>query len=75
MKEEQVIITRWIRKKDIPIPSEFFREDELLCSMIEKYCEDLNLTPIYIDRNIAIFSNEYKGSYFEEDKPNNVEYK
>ena len=67
MKEEQVAITRWSRKKDNVLPESVFSDDELLCTIIVNYCKDQGLNPIFIDRNIAIFPKEYKGAYYKKD--------
>lgn len=45
------------RNKNILIPSNLIRKDEILTEGINQYCDNNKLNPIYTDDCIAIFEN------------------
>ena len=49
-------IAKTNRNTNVLIPGELIRKEEILVNGIEQYCENNNLNPIFIDNNIAIFS-------------------
>lgn len=49
------------------IPQELIRNDELLVEGIEQYCNSNKLNPVYIDSNIAIFSDHLLMSLYEDE--------
>ena len=52
-----VTILKTTRSSDKKIPTELIREDEPLVNGIINYCNQYELTPIYIDNSVAIFSD------------------
>lgn len=55
------------RNKDILIPKELIRNDEFLTEGINQYCQDNNLSPIFIDDCVAIFDNELLIACYEQE--------
>jgi len=45
------------RNKNVLIPSNLIRNDEVLTEGINQYCDNNKLNPIYIDDCVAIFEN------------------
>lgn len=55
MSDIKIIKTN--RSKATLIPKELIRDDETLSLGIEQYCQENKLSPIYIDKCIAIFTD------------------
>lgn len=60
-------IAKTNRNFDILIPEDLIRKEKLLIDGIEQYCEKNNLNPIFIDNNIAIFSDHLLIAFYEDE--------
>lgn len=60
-------IVKTTRDKNVMIPKELIRNDEILTEGINQYCETNNLQPIFIDDCIAIFDNELLIACYEQE--------
>lgn len=57
-----------ICKGDVfPIGDNVFNDSTLLSECINRYMDEKQLNPIYIDKNVAIFKKYYLAAFFEKD--------
>jgi hypothetical protein len=50
-------IVKTSRNKEVLIPQELIRNDEILTEGINQYCSTNNLNPVFIDDCVAIFDD------------------
>lgn len=67
LKTMNIKIIKTNRNKNVLIPQQLIRNDEILTEGINQYCKKNNLDPIYIDDCVAIFNEEMLIACYEEE--------